>query len=74
MGKFSENLNLGKRVLPPDRNRETRDPPSLHFDPQFFISGWFRGHPRPLILKPSATPACGDHREKLRSMERRAFL
>ena len=34
------------------------DPQSLHFDPQFFISGCFRGHPRPLNLKPSATPWC----------------
>ena len=31
-------------------------PQSLHFDHQFFISDCFRGHPRPLILKPSATP------------------
>ena len=35
------------------------DPQSLHFDPQFFISSCFRGHPRPLILRPSATPAPG---------------
>ena len=34
------------------------DPKSLHFVPQFFISGYFRGHPRPLILRPSATPTC----------------
>ena len=32
------------------------DPLILHFDPQYFIFGCFRGHSRPLILKPSATP------------------
>ena len=32
------------------------DPQSQHFDPQFVISSCFRGHPRPPILKPSATP------------------
>ena len=32
------------------------EPQNLHFDPQFFTSVYFRSHPQPCTLEPSATP------------------